>query len=694
MKTPPLLMGAALCFWGWEAGFPVVGALMAVLIEIPRWTKLRWEISDKDFGRIWTFCSLILLAAVVMAFTANQGPADLGSFLQRPNFQTQRAAGLAGERTAANVLRWLPMIYYLFLGAQALSARQGVPLETISMILQIRWKRARKLGLVPPPSRTVDVSYPYFATCLFAAGIHPAEDASYFWSMAALLAWALWPRRSPRFGLVLWMAALGAALTLGYSGQRGIGNLSRYLGNFNPSFLLTFGRHGFDHAQSKLTLGQIGRAQGSGSIVIRVQPKSNRMPPPLLREASYHTYHGQSWLSGIMEKDFDRIDPERDGMTDTSFALLPLKPNSQTASIAAYLPGGKGLLPLPSGTTRLENLVSFYLCKNALGTVLETGPGVVVFDAFYGPGATLDSPPAGVDTNLPPKEVSALETVVGELGLAGQPLDQAMSAIQTGFQTRFAYSLWDERNLVTGTNETALSHFLLKTRHGHCEYFATATVLLLRQLGFPARYAVGYAVHEPSGSGYVVRQRDAHAWCLVWRNGVWEDFDTTPASWVATEANRASPFQFLSDFFSRLGFEFSKFRWGQSHARQYILWGLAPVLAVLLYQILTRIRRQRHHRAGAAGPTAWPGLDSEFYALERLLASRGFVRQPSEPLSAWLRRAMETSVLASVRPALEALLRLHYRYRFDPQGIEPSERQALSRQAQACLEKVAGAVKR
>ena len=61
-----------------------------------------------------------------------------------------------------------------------------------------------------------------------------------------------------------------------------------------------------------------------------------------------------------------------------------------------------------------------------------------------------------------------------------------------------------------------MSRFLLRTRSGHCEYFATATVLLLRQLGIPARYAVGYAVHEATGRKYVVRQRDAHAWCLVW----------------------------------------------------------------------------------------------------------------------------------------------------------------------------------
>ena len=138
--------------------------------------------------------------------------------------------------------------------------------------------------------------------------------------------------------------------------------------------------------------------------------------------------------------------------------------------------------------------------------------------------------------------------------------------------------------------------------------------MLLRQLGIPARYAVGYAVHETSGRKYVVRQRDAHAWCLVWNatSETWQDFDTTPASWVAAEASRASPMQFLSDCWSRVVFEFAKFRWGQTHLRQYFLWALAPILALLLYQIIFRSRRRRHApepgSAGRSSPLAGTGL--------------------------------------------------------------------------------------
>jgi len=218
---------------------------------------------------------------------------------------------------------------------------------------------------------------------------------------------------------------------------------------------------------------------------------------------------------------------------------------------------------------------------------------------------------------------------------------------------------------VARTNETALSRFLLRSRSGHCEYFATATVLLLRELGIPARYAVGYAVHEASGQGCVVRERDAHAWCLVW-SGVkktWEDFDTTPASWVAAEAGRAPALEWFSDFWSGVRFQIAKLRWGQSNLRQYILWGLIPVLGLLLYQIIFRRGRARRRQAksGESGAAAFrPGLDSEFYLLERELAARGVPRPPGEALSDWLPRTLADPALADLREPLRELLPLHY----------------------------------
>jgi transglutaminase-like putative cysteine protease len=76
-----------------------------------------------------------------------------------------------------------------------------------------------------------------------------------------------------------------------------------------------------------------------------------------------------------------------------------------------------------------------------------------------------------------------------------------------------------------------LEDFLLGTRQGHCEFFATAMTLLLRLRGVPARYVNGFLVEEYNhlGGYYVVREKNAHAWVEAYipEKG-WMTFDPTP----------------------------------------------------------------------------------------------------------------------------------------------------------------------
>ncbi len=75
-----------------------------------------------------------------------------------------------------------------------------------------------------------------------------------------------------------------------------------------------------------------------------------------------------------------------------------------------------------------------------------------------------------------------------------------------------------------------VSNFLLKRKSAHCEYFASAAVILSRLAGVPARYVIGYLAHERDGPDAVaVRQRDAHAWAECWLPDVgWVVLDATP----------------------------------------------------------------------------------------------------------------------------------------------------------------------
>lgn len=95
-----------------------------------------------------------------------------------------------------------------------------------------------------------------------------------------------------------------------------------------------------------------------------------------------------------------------------------------------------------------------------------------------------------------------------------------------------------EYSLSTNPGEgDPISNFLLERKAAHCEYFASAAVILLRCLGVPARYVSGYYAHERTGMGTLIaRQRDAHAWAealVVGEEGAgerWVTVEATPAS--------------------------------------------------------------------------------------------------------------------------------------------------------------------
>jgi len=728
MKTPPFVLGATLLFWGWQTGLLVPGAVMAIVLEGSRWVKLRWELADDDFKRIWTFCALLFLAVAVYGFADKAGGGALGGMLGGAGRELDPGSGSASARTAAALIRWLPMIFFLFIAAQAYSTRQEIPLHTISLILQRRWKQAKKLGRPLPAVQGVDVAYPYFAVCLFAASVHPTQNNSFFWGLSALLVWVLWWRRPRRFSLAIWLATLTMALAFGYGGARSVGYFQRYLETMNVQlFARLLGRAHSDPTRSQTQIGSIGRVETSAQIVIWLHPEAGEFPS-YLREASYRSYRSSTWYANRTKSDF--TDVTHSGTNENTYPLGLLKTNTSRVGIACYLTdrdavsrNPKGLLPIPSGSSQLENLPAYLLQKNPFGAVMAEGPGLLQFDAVFGPGATVDSlpetnPPVsdrtnapstgdtnpnprgnplsetsrswGTDLQIPTNEIPALDAVIAELNLRGQSEKKVLETLNEFFSKKFTYRLWQYADNSGDTNSTPLGRFLLKTRAGHCEFFATATVLLLRDLGIPARYAVGYSVHEAEWSGYIVRQSDSHAWCLAWNQekNIWEDFDTTPGT--GDEVHHSRAFLWISDAVWWAKFQFSKLRWGQTHLRNYILIGLLPVLALLLFQIV-RQRRRRGGGLGASGrrPVIWPGLDSEFYEIEKQLAARGVPRGPNETPGDWLERAAAEPSLAGLKVALRGLLRLHYRHRFDPLGLSEVDRDALRREARECLDKLA-----
>ncbi len=74
-------------------------------------------------------------------------------------------------------------------------------------------------------------------------------------------------------------------------------------------------------------------------------------------------------------------------------------------------------------------------------------------------------------------------------------------------------------------------YFLLESREGYCTYYATAFVIMARELGMPARYVQGFCVSgsELSKGTLTVTSGMAHAWPEVYFEGLgWLPFEPTP----------------------------------------------------------------------------------------------------------------------------------------------------------------------
>jgi transglutaminase-like putative cysteine protease len=104
--------------------------------------------------------------------------------------------------------------------------------------------------------------------------------------------------------------------------------------------------------------------------------------------------------------------------------------------------------------------------------------------------------------------------------------------IRQWLASRCSYSL----DLPDNGETDSVEYFLSESHVGYCQHFASAGVLLLRQMGIPARYASGYIVKGDSffkntGGGYtaVVTDRAAHAWAEIYLDDIgWVPVEMTP----------------------------------------------------------------------------------------------------------------------------------------------------------------------
>ncbi|GJL79420.1 MAG: hypothetical protein NPINA01_24090 [Nitrospinaceae bacterium] len=114
------------------------------------------------------------------------------------------------------------------------------------------------------------------------------------------------------------------------------------------------------------------------------------------------------------------------------------------------------------------------------------------------------------------------------------------NSILNHLQSDFEYTL----DMKGKPGQTTLDHFLFDRKKGHCEYFASSMVVLLRIAGIPARLVNGFFGIEWNDFGQymVVRQTHAHSWVEAYFPGKgWVVYDPTPADPAFSESGFQDP---------------------------------------------------------------------------------------------------------------------------------------------------------
>ncbi len=290
----------------------------------------------------------------------------------------------------------------------------------------------------------------------------------------------------------------------------------------------------------RLELGHFGLIKDDPTVVMRVEfedPRDRFRLPRHWRGIAFDHYDGRTWSksTGSARTTLQQVAGR--------FSIRPsTRPDDQTVAQSIYLE------PMDSrvlfGLTRLHALALDQIELNLPGhrRILRTdAEGDVHYEqsdeiafryvAFsepevLPPGLTeqpLDAYRATLrargrfgtryaqlPASLDPQVAALARRIVGDARTVGE----AAARIQAYLRANYGYTL----ELGRDARYAPLEDFLFVQRRGHCEYFSTAMVILLRTLGIGARNVNGFLGGTWNGyGGYLaVSQGDAHSWVEVY----------------------------------------------------------------------------------------------------------------------------------------------------------------------------------
>ena len=274
-------------------------------------------------------------------------------------------------------------------------------------------------------------------------------------------------------------------------------------------------------ASDRVELDSFGAAKQSDRVILRLESEPSLANVELLRlrEAVFTDY-----LDGVWTRD-PRVGARRGDRP--AHAGGPSRASRAAVVTVDLNVVGQGFLFLPygSGDVRVERGRALELPDGVMQVASGRGPVRYVTDVRRVPArGSGRGAIAGADV---PGEIQKYA-----LELTGDLTDPKAIArrIAAHFEKGFVYTLDPPR----GTGDP-LVNFLLRSKAGHCEYFASAAAMMLAARGIPARLVTGSFGGEEGflSRSVVVRAQNLHAWVEADFDGSgFQVFDPTPPGGV------------------------------------------------------------------------------------------------------------------------------------------------------------------
>lgn len=626
MRFPPLFIGFSTVFWGFCAGWEVFSIVAAVIFEAHNLIKMRFDLQKKDFVRISDLSSLVMFILLFYSYVENEPRMIFLSFITT-----------------------VPIIFMPLLFAQLFSTSDKVVIGT---------KFGKRIHAHAP----VDIRTLYILSVLFATA---AANIKSVWFIAlfmliifVVLSGSVKDPKSFKRYLKFCFIAVFITVFIGGTVVAGHFLISRKMMQWYNDWYESLSADPF---RTSTSMGELGKMKLSGEIVFRVYSEEPSVPL-YMKQSDYNVIVNNTWYS--RPKKTDPIFPDSD--MEWQFFGVGEGKNKMKISIWMNKNKGEGVLPLPDGAKRATELDVAGIERSILGAIyVEEGPELLEFTMTYDPEESFEPMPGRSDLFVPKEEQAVINEVMRTNGIFGDTPEETLENIERFF-AGFNYTL-DQKNRTAGGSY--LADFLNNTRSGHCEYFATATVLMLRNAGIAARYRTGFMLDEYDSfeNALLARKRDAHAWVAAYIGDRWIDVDTTPPQWKSADSDGKSFFEPVSDLMAWIKMKYENYRRKKSSEFNRILIAAASLLTIfLMVRVYMRKRRVKKPERNEIEPLfEAAGLDSPLYKMLDYYAENGLTREESETLRRWIEKNSEE---LGRNIDFSALVRLHEELRFDTGG--------------------------